>query len=50
MNPYLGVNAASQLFVAELIAAEGPRKNNFPFWGIEAPGWQGARTKNAGSI
>ena len=29
---------------------KGPRRNRFPFWGVETPGWQGARRENAGSI
>lgn len=27
----------------------GPRKNRFPAWGVEAPGWQGARRAQTGS-
>ena len=33
-----------------LSRAKGPRKNRFPFWGVEAPGWQGARREHTGSI
>ncbi len=29
---------------------KGPRKNNFPFWGVEALGWLGARREHTGSI
>ena len=30
--------------------AKGPRRNKFPFWGVEALGWQGAKRENAESI
>ena len=29
---------------------KGPRKNKCPFWGVEAPGWPGARRERTGGI
>jgi len=29
---------------------QGPRKHTFRLWGLEAPGWPGARTEHTGSI
>ena len=35
---------------AAVVGIRGPRKNNYPFWGVEALGWQGTRREHTGGI
>ena len=36
--------------LSAIVSDKGPRKTNYPFWGVEAPAWQGARREPTGSI
>ena len=41
MRRFFGLNRPKQ----EYVVPKGPAKNKFPFSGVEAPTWQGARSE-----
>ena len=32
------------------MSTKGPLENKFPFWGVEAPSWQGARRERLDTL